>query len=67
MRFVPLLTLARNGMFGKRGEIPPLPRNCERARPTGSPEGVNASQDPPTEAARQREGKNLSTSRHVPA
>jgi len=19
-------------MFGKRGEIPPLPRNCERAR-----------------------------------
>jgi hypothetical protein len=24
--------IARNGMFGKRGEIPPLPRNCERAR-----------------------------------
>ena len=23
---------ARNGMFGKRGETPPLPRNCERAR-----------------------------------
>ena len=22
---------ARNGMFGKRGETPPLPRNCERA------------------------------------
>jgi len=22
-------TLYRNGMFGKRGETPPLPRNCE--------------------------------------
>jgi hypothetical protein len=33
-----LKTLARNGMFGKRGEIPPLPRNCERARCSGSRE-----------------------------
>jgi len=23
------ITSYRNGMFGKRGEIPPLPRNCE--------------------------------------
>ena len=43
-------TFARNGMFGKRGETPPLPRNCERARPSNR-RAVNARQDPPTEAA----------------
>ena len=52
------ITLARNGMFGKRGETPPLPRNCERARCSSTHRrGVNASQDFPTEAARRREGK----------
>jgi hypothetical protein len=60
-------TVARNEMFGKRGEIPPLPRNCERARCSGPPETVNARQDPPTEAARRREGKLQAIGRHVPA
>ena len=46
MAAVPPTTLARNGMFGKRGETPPLPRNCERALP------LHAAPEPEVNAAR---------------
>jgi hypothetical protein len=38
--------LSRNGMFGKRGENPPLPRNCDSRTLVLqiSQNGVNASQ-----------------------
>jgi len=50
-------------MFGKRGETPPLPRNCERARPLQPHRSPWMQPDDPTEAARRREGKRQESGR----
>jgi hypothetical protein len=48
--------LSRFGMLGKRGEIPPLPRNCD-SRILPAHRRMNVSQTLSTAAIRRREGK----------